>query len=183
MFFDSLSTDKTDISIIKKIVFLFLFFFESYSHQHKLMVFHCSLSDSMSPQVSRTFLSILADLNNVVILKVSSCPLISKSSCPRANHLVTIKGTTITNVLPSLSSSIFFQFSRKVKVLTSLFVFLQLYPVVNRIGKVHYSPNSLFFCWLSLGLVDRARLDDPFVSQNPREFGASHFLRRILGFV
>ena len=31
------------------------------------MVFHKSLSDSKSPQVSRTLLSILADLNNAVI--------------------------------------------------------------------------------------------------------------------
>ena len=31
------------------------------------MVFHWSLSDSKSPQVSRTFSSILADLNNAVV--------------------------------------------------------------------------------------------------------------------
>ena len=38
---------------------------ESFSHQIQLMVFHWSLSDSKSPQVSRTLLSILAVLNNV----------------------------------------------------------------------------------------------------------------------
>ena len=32
----------------------------------------------------------------------------------------------------------------------------------------------LFFCWLSLGLVVWPRLGDPFVSQNPKEFCASH---------
>ena len=31
------------------------------------MVFHWSLSDSKFPQVSRTLLSILADLNNAVV--------------------------------------------------------------------------------------------------------------------
>ena len=36
------------------------------------MVFHSSLSNSMSPQNSRTHLSILADLNSVVVWMVSS---------------------------------------------------------------------------------------------------------------
>ena len=40
-----------------------------------------SLSDSKSPQVSRTLLSILTVLNNAVVWMVSYCPLISKSSC------------------------------------------------------------------------------------------------------
>ena len=44
------------------------------------MVFHWSLSDSKSPQVFTTLLSILADLNNVVNSMVSTRPLISKSS-------------------------------------------------------------------------------------------------------
>ena len=43
------------------------------------MVFHWSLSDSKSPQVSWTLLFILADLNNVVVGMVFTCPLISKS--------------------------------------------------------------------------------------------------------
>ena len=36
------------------------------------------------------------------------------------------------------------------------------------------------FCWLSLGVVVCPRLGDPFVSQNPKDFYASHFLERIL---
>ena len=43
------------------------------------MVFHGSLSESKSPLVSRTLLSILADLNTVVWI-LSSRPLISNSS-------------------------------------------------------------------------------------------------------
>ena len=39
----------------------------------------------------------------------------------------------------------------------------------------------LFFNWLSLGLVVWPRLGDPFVSENPKELCASHFLGRILG--
>ena len=35
--------------------------------------------------------------------------------------------------------------------------------------------QGFFFFWLSLGLVVRPRLDDLFVSQNTKEFGAFHF--------
>ena len=52
----------------------------SFSHQYKLIVFHWSLSDSKSPQVSRTLLSILANLNNGVVWMVSACLSISNSS-------------------------------------------------------------------------------------------------------
>ena len=50
------------------------------------MVFQWSLSDSKSSQVSRTFLSILTDLNNVVRM-VSTRPLIYNSSVPYTNPL------------------------------------------------------------------------------------------------
>ena len=52
------------------------------------MVFHWSLSDSKSPQVSRTLLSILADFSNTVIWIVSTHPPTSKSSRPFNNPLV-----------------------------------------------------------------------------------------------
>ena len=51
------------------------------------MVFHWSLSNSKSPQVSRTLLSILAVLNNAVVWMVSIHPLTSKSSSPFNNPL------------------------------------------------------------------------------------------------
>ena len=54
--------------------------FESFSYQRSLMVSHWSLRDNKSPQVSRTLLSILADLNNTVVWLVTTCLLISKSS-------------------------------------------------------------------------------------------------------
>ena len=54
----------------------------SFSHQRELILFHWSLSDSMSPEVSRTLLSILAVLNNAVAWMVSTRPLTSKSSSP-----------------------------------------------------------------------------------------------------
>ena len=60
------------------------------------MEFHWSLSDSKSPQVFRTLLSILADLNNGVVWMVSTRPLISKSSSPNTNTLMTILNARIT---------------------------------------------------------------------------------------
>ena len=60
------------------------------------MVFHWSLSDNKSPQVSRTSLSILAVISNAVIWIVSTRPPISKSSRPFNNPLVTVPNAPIT---------------------------------------------------------------------------------------
>ena len=60
------------------------------------MVFHWSLSDSKSPQVSRTLLSILAVLNNAVVWMVSTRPPTSKSSNSFSNPLVTVPNAPIT---------------------------------------------------------------------------------------
>ena len=60
------------------------------------MVFHWSLRDSKSPQVSRTLLSILAVLNNAVVWMVSTHPPTSKSSSPFSNPFVTIPNAPIT---------------------------------------------------------------------------------------
>ena len=60
------------------------------------MVFHWSLSDSKSPQVSRTRLSILAVLSNAVVWIVSTRPLTSKSSRPFNNPLVIVPNALIT---------------------------------------------------------------------------------------
>ena len=60
------------------------------------MVFHWSLSDSKSPQVSRTRLRILAVLSNVVVWIVSTRPSTSKSSRPFNNPLVVVPKAPIT---------------------------------------------------------------------------------------
>ena len=60
------------------------------------MVFHWSLSDSKSPQVSRTLLSILDDINNTVVWMIFTRPLISKSSIPCTNPSVTVLRVPIT---------------------------------------------------------------------------------------
>ena len=65
------------------------------------------LSDSQLHRVSRTLFSILADLNNIVVLILSTRPLISKSSSPFNNSLVTARrapiiiGITITFIFHS----------------------------------------------------------------------------------
>ena len=75
------------------------------------MVSHRSLSDNKSPQVSRTLLSILTDLNNAVVWMVSTCPFISKSSSHCTNPLVTVPsgpiivGVTVTFMFHSFFSS------------------------------------------------------------------------------
>ena len=60
------------------------------------MVFRWRLSDSKSPQVSTTLLSILAVFNNAVVWMVSTRPPTSKSSCPFSNPLVTVPNVPIT---------------------------------------------------------------------------------------
>ena len=60
------------------------------------MAFHCSLSDSKPPHVSRTLLSILGVLNNVLVSMVSTRPSTSKTSTPFNNPLVTVSKAPIT---------------------------------------------------------------------------------------
>ena len=98
--------------------------FLSFSNQCQPMVSHRSLSDCKFPQVSRALLSILANLNNALVWKVFTHPLISKSSSPCTNLLVTIPrapiitGITVTFMFYSFFNSLvrsrylsFFSFS------------------------------------------------------------------------
>ena len=72
------------------------------------MVFHTSLSDSKSPQVSRTLLSILAVLNNVVVSMVSTRLPTFKSSSPFSNPLVTVPNTPIMIIIIDAKKDIVF---------------------------------------------------------------------------
>ena len=111
-----------------------------------LMVFHWNLSNKMSPQVSRTLLSILVDLNNVVVWMLST-RLLSMSSSPCTNPLVTVPRAPITigiTVTFILHRFFFFQFPNEVQVLIFLFAFFQFYSVINWDSEV-YNSASLFF--------------------------------------
>ena len=122
-------------------------------HQRLLMVFHWSLSDSKSPQVSWTLLCILVDLNNDVVWIVSTRPLISKSFSCGTNRLI-----TLPIVLVIIGITVNFM-SR------SLFFFF------NSLTRSRYlSHLSLSFSF-TLGRPERQSLQcsiyqkDPFVSQ------------------
>ena len=66
-------------------------------------------------QVSRSLLSILAVLNNVVVWMVFTSPPTSKSYGPFSNHLVTVPKAPITiDIIVTAMFQFFFQFPSKV---------------------------------------------------------------------
>ena len=110
------------------------------------MVFYWRLSDSKSPHISRTSLSILAYLNSAVVWMVFNRPPTSKSSGPFNNPLVTVPKAPITiGIIATSMFHSFFQFPRKVEVLILLFAFFHFYSVVSRDSKVDNFANALFF--------------------------------------
>ena len=123
------------------------------------MFFHWSLSDSKSPQVSWTLLSILAVLNNAVVWMVSTHPPTSKSSSPLSNPLVTVPNAPVTiGIIVTCMFHSFFQFPSKVEVLILLFTFFQFYSVVSRDSKVHNFACSLFFFFFFLLIIIKSGL-------------------------
>ena len=91
------------------------------------MVSHWSLSDLKSPQVSRTLLSILTDLNNAVGWMVSTRLLLFPSPPVPVPFLWWLyQKHQLQLVSPPLSCSTIFQFSSKVYVLFFSFRFLSI---------------------------------------------------------
>ena len=129
---------------------LLLFYsFKFFSHQCSLMVFHWSLSDCKSPQVSRTRLSILADLSNAVIWIVSTSPPTSKSSRPFNNPLVIVPKAPITiGTIVTFTFHIFFNSlarSRYLSFFSLSFRFI-LWSAKSTILQIFF-----FFFWPGLG--------------------------------
>ena len=139
------------------------------------MVFPWSLSDSNSPHVSRTLLSHLADLKNAVVWMVSTCPLLSKSSCPCINPLVTVQRAAIiiSITITFMFISFFFHFSSKAWYLSffSLSFNFTLWSAGTTKSTIL---QVILFCWQLQGLVIWLRLGDQFVSQNPSGVCVSH---------
>ena len=127
------------------------------------MVSYWSLNDNMSPQVSRTLISILADPNKVVDWIVSTCPLIS-ISCLFINHLRIISNAPI---IVGIIVTFMFHSSRDLSFF-SLSFNLTLWSAMTAksiIGKVHF-----FFFLLSLSLIIWPRLSDLFYLKIPENF-------------
>ena len=130
------------------------------------MVFHRSFSDSKSPQVSRTLLSILAVRNNVVVCMVSIRPPTSKSSKPFSNPLFTVPKESIT--IGRIVTFMFYSFfnslarSRYLSFFSYSFSFI-LWSAGT--AKSTILQILFFFCWLLKGVVFWLRLGDPSVRQ------------------
>ena len=146
------------------------------------MVFHWSLSDSKSPQVSRTLLSILAGINNAVVWMVPTRLPTSKSSSPFNTHLLTVPKAPITiGIIVTFLFHSFFQFPCKVEVLVFLFTFFQFYSVVSGTAKsIILQILFFFFFFFFLLIVIRClvfwpRLGDPSVCQSPIRVYVCHF--------
>ena len=140
------------------------------------MVFNWSLIDSKSPQATRILLSILADLIIAVVRMVSIHPLISMSSSPCTNPLVTVPRAPITICITVTLIFHSFFFSSLVGFFISLFAFLLFYSVARRNIKFHYSVGLFLFTIWS-GRLAEVRWS--FCIWKKKNW-PSHFLRRIL---
>ena len=139
------------------------------------MVFQWRLIDSKSPQVSRTFIIILADHSNGVIWMVPSRPLISMSFC----HLVSLPSAPIT-----IGTTVTFMFHSFLVLRQGLVIYLSFrFSWVLSSGQ----PEGLgplfsrfsFLCWLSLDLVIWLILDDLFVSKIPTFYNYYFYYLRV----
>ena len=132
------------------------------------MVFHWSLNDSMSPQISRTFLRILTVLNSAVVWTVSTRPLTSKSSSPFSNPLVTVPNAPITiGIIVTCMFHSFFNSlarSRYLSFFSHSFSFILLSAGT---AKSIILNVLCYFCCLLLGLVFWPRLGDSCICQSP----------------
>ena len=123
------------------------------------MDFYWSLSDFKSPQVSRTFPSILADLNNALVCMVSTRPLISKSSSSCIYPLITVPSASISICIAVifLFNSFFSSLARSrdlsLFLLSFSFTLWSTGMAKSTVRQIH------FFCWLSVDLVVWLRAD------------------------
>ena len=114
----------------------------------------------VSASLFRTFLSILANLNNAIVWMVSIHPLIfspsilfffffPRLSSPRCKPLGTIPSVPFTSgitvILMFHIFFVFFKVSGKVQAFVSLFVFFYFHTMVYLDGKVPCMADSLFY--------------------------------------
>ena len=145
------------------------------------MVFHWSLSDSKSPQVSRTRLSILAVLNNAVVWMVPTRPPTFNSSSPFSNPLVTDQNAPITiSIIVTCMFHSFFFIPYQSRGTYPSFHILSVLSCDQPGQQSRLLCKFSFFCWLLLSLVFWPRLGDPCVCRSPIRFYVCHFIGRAL---
>ena len=129
------------------------------------MVFHWSLSDRKSPQVSRTRLRILAVHSNAVVWIVSVRLPISKSSRSFSNPLVIVPNAPITigTIVTFMFHSFFNSLARSRYLSFFSLSFRFILWSTGTASRHFYKFFCFFFCWLLWGLVFWSGLGDPFV--------------------
>ena len=134
---------------------LYYLLLESFFFRHlTLMVFHWNLSDSISPQILRTLLNILAILSNAEIWMVSPCPLTSKSSTPFNNLLVIVPKAPITiGIIVTFMLHSFFSIPKQDwSTYPFFFNFFQVYSVISRDSYSLWFLHSSFRWWSFMGI-------------------------------
>ena len=118
------------------------------------MVFHWNLSDNKSLQVSRTLRSILANLNNAIVLIVCIRPFITKSSCPFTNPFVTVTRVPIT-----IDITVTFMFHSFFNTLLFIIIIIIIDQFFNQLSPPKYElwqvlsalqDSSQYFTWSQL---------------------------------
>ena len=143
------------------------------------MVFDWRLSDSKSPQVSRTFLSILAVFNNAVVWMVSTRPQTYKSSRPFNNPLVTVPKAPIT--IGIIVTFMFHSFFNSLARSMYLYLFSHSFRfIIWLAGTAKSIILQVFFSFFLL-IIIRPRLGDPFVCQSSIGVCVCHFQGQMLG--
>ena len=145
------------------------------------MVFHWSLSDNKSPQVSRTRLWILAVLSNAVIWIVSIRPPASKSSRPFNNPLVIVPKAPIT--IGTIVTFMFHNFFNSLARSRYLSFFSHSFRFILWSAGTAKSTilKMLFFLLIILSLA-WPWLGDTFVCYSPIVVYVCHFLGHVLGY-
>ena len=145
------------------------------------MVFHGSL-------ISRTLLSVLDVLNNVVVWMVFTRPLISRSSSSFHNPLVTVPKAPITiGIIVTFMFHSFSKFPCKVQVFILIFTFFQFF--LWSAGTAKSTILQVLFVVVVVVVVDYykgwsvfwPRLSDPFVCQIPIGVYVFHSPGQMLG--
>ena len=148
------------------------------------MVFHWSLSDSKSPQVSMTLLSILAVFNCAAVWMVFPRPPTSKSSRPFNNPLVTAPKAPITiGKIFTFMFHIFFYIlsrSRYLSFFSLSFSFILYQPVQQSLQFFKFSCFLLLLIIMASGLLADLRWS-VCISNSHRSLCVS-FCRTAAGF-